>query len=466
MNEELQALRELWERIRDERITHANTATRVGGGGLAIIDYLTGPDSPFLSKEHEDSTRYLLRLLAGAVIGESQQIRLNPDGSIVCGRIFVEGSAVFNEIVFNHQNVLEGDTFFSPHAIIDSVEQTDINEYVLTFRKLYENDIHTFHVNDCLRASVNNLDTLRTYKTSWMRVNSVDLQANTATVSLYDGEDVPGGVNYAPEEASKVIRWGNPVDVTRQTVMLVSATDGRFLFLQGVTQPIITDTNYSAFIGLPPDLECLRNLPINRNHPYIYARGLIVQDIIQIDYQGNPVYTFRDCGAWDPEREYINGYDSVAEGYYTDRVWHGGCYWQAAVTHPSVGVEPRYNNTDWACLLGGANMTMDIMSTAGDFFRGGTQWSTVLIASVYNAEMRITQEEIGIENIRWTRESGDSASDEAWNLRHPRGTVGLRLPIDSAEDFPGQWSEVSEVGFRCTIWIGETEISEAYNTTL
>lgn len=452
-------------RVRDERQTHANTATRVGSAMIAILDYVCGDDSPFLSKEKEDATRYLLRLLAGAVIGEGR-IRLNPDGSIVCERIVVEGSAIFNELVINHQNILEGDTFFSDNAIIDAIERVSLEEYKLTMRKLYENDRITFHAYDCVRSSINNLDTQRTFKTSWMRVNRVDVAENAMYVSLYDGEDVPGGVNYPPEVGGKCIRWGNPLDETRQTLMYVSAHDGRYLILQGVTQPIIDETNYSAFIGLPPDLPCLRDLPIDRNHPYMYARGLIVQDIIQIDYQGNPIYTARDMGAWDPTVQYIHGYDSVAQGYFTDRVWHGGCYWQAAVSLPSVGVEPRYNNADWACLLGGANMQLDILSTDGDFFRGGTVWSTVLVASLWNAEMRILEEEVGRENIRWTRESSDAEGDQAWNLRHPAGSTGFRLAINSDTDIPGNWSSLSEVSFRCTVMIGQTFVNNEYTIGL
>ena len=61
-----------------------------------------------------------------------------------------------------------------------------------------------------------------------------------------------------------MVRWGNSLDPDRQNVFFVSSNDGRFLFLQGVTKPIIDDTNYSAFIGVPPDLECLRDLPIKR----------------------------------------------------------------------------------------------------------------------------------------------------------------------------------------------------------
>ena len=275
-------MRQWFEGIRDERVTHANTATRIGQAFLMLLNYLLDPDTPFLRKDQEDQTNYLLRLVAGAYIGESGQIRLNPDGSITCQRINVLGSAIFNELVFNHQNVLEGDTFFTDKGIIEEVEYLGDGQYRLTMRKEYENDQITFHAYDVLRCAMNNLDVGRTYKTSWMRVDSVDLNANTMNVTLYDGEDVPGGVNYAPEPAARLIRWGNQADSSRQQVFFISSVDGSFLFLQGVTQPIVDDTNYSAFVGLPPDLECLRNLPINTRQAYMFARGLIVQDIIKI----------------------------------------------------------------------------------------------------------------------------------------------------------------------------------------
>ena len=448
-------MRQWFEGIRDERVTHANTATRVGTAFLMLLHYLLDPDAPFIRKDQEDYTNYLLHLLAGAVIGESGQIRLNPDGSIVCGRINVLGSAVFNELVFNHQNVLEGDTYFTDRGIIDNVEYLGGGQCRLTMRKVHDNDQVTFHAYDVLRCAMNNLDTARTYKTSWMRVDKVDLTENTIDVTLYDGEDVPGGVNYSPEPAARMIRWGNQVDKDRQQVFFVSSEDGRFLFLQGVTKPILDDTNYSAFLGLPPDLEFLKNLPINKRQPYIYARGLIVQDIIKVDYNGNPEYTFRDCGTWDEGRQYIHGYDEDAQGYFTDRVWWGGCLWQAAVEHPTVGREPRYNNPDWVCLIGGANMSMEIISTNGDSFPAGKPWKTTLVASVWNAEMQIAESEIGRDHITWQRISDDVGGDIAWNIKHATGSTGLMLELDSLQDFPGTWEVGSSVGFQCDIYLPE-----------
>lgn len=452
MAQDTNSMERYFEIIRDERITHANTATRIGTAFLMLLHYLLDPDTPFVRKDREDRTDYLLKLVAGAVIGESGQIRLNPDGSISCGRLVVEGSAIFNELVFNRQNVLEGDTYFTDRGIIESVQYLGGGQYRLTMRKLYENDRVTFHTYDVLRCTMNNLDIGRTFRTSWMRVDAVDTTANTMDVTLYDNEDVQGGVNYAPEATARIIRWGNQVDKDRQQVFFVSSEDGRFLFLQGVTKPILDDGNYSAFIGLPPDLDCLKNLPVNKRQPYIYARGLIVQDIIRVDYRGNPQYTARDRGQWNATTQYLYGYDNEAQGFFADRVWWGGCLWQAAVEQPTVGREPRFNNPDWACLLGGKNLSLDIESTAGDSFPAGEPWQTTLIASLWNAEMLIGDSEIGWENISWQRISHDSDGDTAWNITHAQGTLGFTLPLDSREDYPGAWQAGSKVAFRCDVY--------------
>ena len=47
--QEISALREMFTTIRDERRTHANTATRVGSAFLALLDYLA--DAPFIRKD-------------------------------------------------------------------------------------------------------------------------------------------------------------------------------------------------------------------------------------------------------------------------------------------------------------------------------------------------------------------------------------------------------------------------------
>lgn len=440
--------------IRDERRLAANTATRVGEALIALMNY--AGNGPYLRKDGEDSTQFLLRLLGGAVIGEGA-VKLMPDGSITCGNIRVNGSALFQELVFNHQNILEGDTYFTDRATVEHCETVDGQRYTLTIRKEYDDEMITFHVNDVCRQVINRLDTGRTYYTSWFRVESIDNANSQMTVVLYPHNEVPGGVNYAPHDGGKMIRWGNAADASRQSCFYVSSTDGRFLFLQGVTKPIIDDTNYSAFLGLPPDMEQLRDLPINKRQPYVYARGLIVQDFITVDYKGNPEYKQRDRGYWSSGETYIRGYDDVAKGYYQDRVWYGGCLWQCVVPQATVGLPPRWNNTEWVCLVGGENMSMDIVSTMGDFFRAGSRWETELQASLYNAEMLLSEVEIGRECIYWTRESGETTADEAWNARHGRGKDGFRLRVSSETDLPSSWGPGSQVAFICTVEIPEGE---------
>lgn len=452
----IEQLRTLFTTIRDERRTYANTATRIGNAFLALLSYLE--ESPFLHKDREDTAMFLLHLLQGCIIGESEQIRLSPDGNISCGSIHVNGSAVFDEIVFNHQNVLEGDTYFTDRDIIDGVEHTDFGQYTLTFRKEYDEDLTTFHVNDILLGKVNNLDAGKTFRSFWLRVDSVDLDNNRAVCSLYNGTDVPGGKNYPPSAGARVIRWGNTVDKKRQNVWFVSSNDGRWLFLQGVNKPILDDnehgSNYAGFIGLPPEIEATKDLlqrgVITADQPYLFFRGIMVQDLIKVDYLGNPEYTPRDCGQWNVSRKYIRGYDEQARGYYVDRVWWGGCYWECSV-ESSSGSEPRFNNTDWTCLIGGGNMSVTIVSSMGNFFRAGTHWETDLVAKVRNAEMLLTDEELKLANITWLRISNDEDGDLAWNIKHPTGSTGLTLHVDSNVDIPAVWGAGSAVGFKIIV---------------
>jgi len=85
----LSTLQSDFEAIRDERRTHANTAERIGNALLSILPYMGN----FLRRDQPETVQYLLTLLGGAVIGKSSQITLNPDGSISCKQLGVEGNA-------------------------------------------------------------------------------------------------------------------------------------------------------------------------------------------------------------------------------------------------------------------------------------------------------------------------------------------------------------------------------------
>ena len=448
------------ETIRDETREAANTATRVGSTLLMMLQFLIGDATPFLRKDQPDSTNHLLTSLAGAVIGKNGRIKSNPDGSITAESIRILGSAIFNEIVANHQHVWEGDVYFTDRAIIDTVETTGLNTYRLTFRKEYDDEQVTFHKDDILLAQKNDLNISRTFQSAWMHVDSVDAANNTADVSMYGDKDVPGGKNFAPQHATLAVRRGNSVDKSRQSFWFISSNEGRMLFIQGASKPILDDntdgSNYAGFVGLPPDIVAVRDLIqkkiITANQPYAYFRGMLAQDFIKVDYNGNPQYIGRDKGQWSESETYIRGYDEKARGYYVDRVWHGGCYWQCNVDS-CTGSEPMYGNADWSCLIGGGNMIVDINSTEGDSFPAGSDWTTELVAEVWNAEMYLPEDRLmslGMQ-VNWQRISQDPVADKAWNAGHPTGADTLTLQVDSKKDLPSVWKAGSKVGFKCTV---------------
>ena len=449
-----EALQALLEQVRDERQMYANTATRVGNALLALLNYIENAD--YVRKDIPETLDHLLTLLKGCVIGESGKIHLNPDGSISCQSINVNGSAVFDELVFNHQNVLEGDTYFSDRAIIDKAERNDLNQYTLTLRKMFEADEFTFQTGDIVRWSINSLTKKGEYNNGYGRVDRV--AADTMAITMYDNEDCPGGVNTAPVAGCRMVRHGHVSNPERQSTFYISSRQGCFLFLQGVDKPILEDTdegtNYSAWLGLPPDTNMVRDLLnkglINPNQPYSYFRGIIVQDMLEVDYKGVPRYKARES-VWLDNKQYYHGYDPTDKGYFTDYVWYKSLLWQAAVNTPTVGVAPRFNNTDWICVRGTEDVTIVIISSRGDMFRAGSSWTTDLTACVYHGDMQLDEDEIGRGNIAWSRVWDGGDGDTAWNTLHGSGHCGLTIPISSDVDLPGGWWLESKVRFRIDI---------------
>ena len=63
-------LREAFEAIRDERVKHANTATRIGNAFLSLLDYAANADEDKLSAIHDDTARGLITFMKGIKIGK------------------------------------------------------------------------------------------------------------------------------------------------------------------------------------------------------------------------------------------------------------------------------------------------------------------------------------------------------------------------------------------------------------
>lgn len=470
-----QTLRSIFETIRDERNTHANTAERIGNAFLSMLSYLS--ESPYLRKDQTDATQFLLKLLGGVSIGTDGQdnalsgangkgILLGQKGDVEADSLLIRGAAMFQELIVNKTSVLDGDQYFSSSDIIDKVTLRDDLTYILDVRSLYEGYKAQLQAGDVVFSKLDNQSGDGSSHTSWFRVDSVDTSLNQLIVTPYSASMCPGGVNFPPEAGAKCAQRGNATNEERQSVWYLSSTEKGLFFYVGVTKPIIDESNIYLFVGIPPKgLSFLEGKPINYSHPYVYCRGLIYQDLIHIDYQGNPVYTIRDLGLWLSDHQYIRGVDN--NNYYQDQTWFGGCVWRCAADKTTIGLAPRYNNTEWNCVSGTTSFTAVINSSAGSFFRVGAAISSTLTAVIKHAEMILTEEEITKACITWTRTSTSAEGDAAWNALHATGTCGLSIHITN-DDMPSDWLTTRQVAFTVTVTLPSINqtVSDSYTISV
>lgn len=191
--------------------------------------------------------------------------------------------------MYNRLNAIEGNTEFAESGSIDAVEYVGGLVYRLTMRRRWEGDFTAFQADDIIYGYVNRLDDSGTFYKVWAWVQSVDRDANTLQVCMYYDADVPGGVNGLFEPGMIVSRRGNRTDKEKQRSFCISTTDGNIIELTGVDRPVVTRANYGMVLGRLP--EGLVPEPVAAHMidglPYLYARGIIVQDILRMDYQGN-----------------------------------------------------------------------------------------------------------------------------------------------------------------------------------
>ena len=402
----------------------------------------------FLRKDRSDKTEYLLQLLGGAEFGEyinsltaGKGAAIDKDGKAQVESLEVRSYLKVLELIYNRLSAIEGDIVFTESGLIEKVEKIDDTTYRLTFRKRWDNDFIALHEGDVLRGIVNNLTAGGEYYTSWTRVLNVNTSANTATVVVYPNEETPAGKNFAPTEKMVVHRWGNAVDKSRQTTWYLSSTEGRIMFLNGVTKPILDESNYSAFWGKPIKLKAFEDKPINYEQPYFYARGALIQDLIRVDYQGNPIIDYKDRGKWEQGREYTDGRSYPYEG---DDVWHLDCRWRCIVE--STTQEPSWNATDWAMVSGNEKLSLELYSDGGNIYRPNTSFKINLEAKVFMGNEDITA---FIENAdwKWTRETNNINGDNAWNEKHAGTTHQLTITQDDMEDL------ADYTKFICTAYV-------------
>lgn len=234
------------------------------------------------------------------------------------------------------------------------------------------------------------------YYTSWMYVLTSDevdaleqeyeipplpaLEINQIYVRCYKGSQTPSGTNFVPCEFMVITRWGcrdnstcgtrtNTCSVPivtndasliatisrRQQMFYLSTSEGRIVKLVGVNNPILRNNNYGTTLGILPDFvkqytPVQQRILANPDYDYLYAQGVVVEDFIKIDYQGQPVINIVDKGIWTNTKTYLfESWDSQDLQYETHEVWYNGEKWRALATNTNS--VPSDSNTNWFKVL-------------------------------------------------------------------------------------------------------------------
>ena len=416
----------------------------------------------FLRKDQSDGTSFLLKFgefIDSMIAGKGAGIF--PDGRGQFEKLEVRSAMIVKELIYNRWFAQEGNVTYSESGTIERIEQLEDGTYDLYLRRRWDNDITAFKEQDVDYGSVNNLNSTGEYYDSWFRVLSVMQAENKINVVLYPDEEVPGGKNYPPASGMVITRRGNAVDEERQGFWYISSYEGCICMLDGVTKPILEESNYSIIIGKLKRLELFDNLPINYRQSYVYCRGIAIQDLMRINYQGLVVVQLNDRGFWSLEvAQSDNPYTASKE--MVDTVWHYGCRWKCLVTGTTD--EPRYASTGWAMIEGNPNFTIDIESENGWAFdasqlQEGVVFTTLSVTGqLYNRDVT---EHILDTDVSWTRDTGNVSEDNAWAIK--RADAGKTLTL-TPDDLGAEFGRTKMVcSFKATALLRDgqqTEIAE------
>lgn len=427
-----------------------------------------------LRKDIADVAEKLIRFAGGARFGDftagiydGKGAQIDEKGNAEMESITVRSYMKVMELIVNRLTALEGDQLFTESDTIESVSYLGDNCYGLKLRSKYKGYFTAQHVNSVLKGIVNNLATAAVegtealYYTSWMRVNSVNAVTNYIEVSLYPDNEVPAGKNFPPCELMNIARWGNQTDESLQQCFYLSSSEGRIVKLTGVTKPILENWNYGMVFGDMPSFLKDMNLPLMKDRDYMYAAGIITQDIIQIDYQGKPVVTYVDRGHFDKTAQYYCASLNDETGKYeTSDVWYTGCKWRCQKT--GTHAEPRWNSTDWAMIEGNPAFSVDFQEAEAIYDFDNFIAPLTIVATLYGQDIT---DDILDTDVAWTRYTENSqgvqrvTSDTVWAEK--RGGAGKSIVL-TQEDLSLDSDGVSKkISFTATVILRDGMGNEA-----
>lgn len=478
----------------DSLVFNGQTYQGTGGGsGVYVIrtnDSTPASDSnvfsalrslaTFLRKDKEDSTKYLIKFLGGAEFGgfvsgtdaESGRggsiradgaaellslllrdgldigafvpgllgtgIRLK-DGKMEADELSLRKRLTVPELVYNRVRVVGNEMWVTEGGDIGEIVPDSDSTDNLYWIKLKDTDEHTvcpFWEDDILRGIVhlkNDNGGFAGFYTVMLRVVTI---AADQTFSV-----VPQSADMVPVEGLTLARQGNFTNKERQRSIYLSSELGCIRFLENVDgwdiEPRMIYMQLGTTTGaVIPGLEDMPGYNALLNN--VVARGSFIQISNDQTTEG-PIPFYK--GAWKEGETYY---------YYDEVTFNGNRYLCIAKT---TTAQPAYDSTDWLMTEGNSRFTMSIDSSMGFEFYHGTL-DTVLTARVYAGNEEITGS-VASSYVKWTRETGDEASDTAWNTAHE--AYGTSLPLTMA-DIPSPRPDYAVFTCEATVFTPDKQL--------
>lgn len=259
------------------------------------------------------------------------------------------------EYQINRIALSEGDVFHTENGLVKSAEQQPDGRWKVVLQERFQGDVTGFRAGDILRGAYNGIGTsggAAEIRTSWLRVEAVDAQAGTLTASLYADNQTPEGRNAPPVSLMRLARWGNTTDPERQSHIMESATDGRIVRRVKVSAPIVDGAQSDGFVvgKLPAWLREHFGAAVADASDYVFARGIITQNILRYTPAGRPLAERVDRGLWSASARYFYEEQNPETGAFEiSRVWHDGAFYELA-RGGNGNIAPAANSTHWTLI--------------------------------------------------------------------------------------------------------------------
>lgn len=281
--------------------------------------------------------------------------RIDATGNAEFQSMAVRGFFRAAEYQINRIALSEGDVFHTENGLVKSAEQQPDGRWKVVLQERFQGDVTGFRAGDVLRGAYNSVGTsggAAEIRTSWLRVEAVDAKAGTLTAGLYADNQTPEGRNAPPVPLMRLARWGNTTDPERQSHIVESATEGRIVRRVKVSAPIIDGAQSDGFVvgKLPAWLREHFGAAVAGASDYVFARGIITQNILRYTPAGRPLAERVDRGLWSASARYFYEQQNPETGAFEiSRVWHEGALYELA-RGGNGNTAPAANSTHWTLI--------------------------------------------------------------------------------------------------------------------